>query len=487
MKVAVVGSGCSGLAATWLLNEHSTHEIELFEADSRPGGHTNTVNIPSPRSQGKSINVDTGFIVLNPSTYPNFLRFLEARKIETIETDMSFGISRDRGKYEWAGHSLDAVFAQLSNLLNWEQWVLIWDIIRFNTFAIDYLQSKHDVQESIGSYLSHNHYSASFRDNYLLPMTAAIWSTPPDTAALDFPADTLIRFMHNHHLLQVGTRPNWLTVKNGAKTYVDSVLSKLPASALHLDSPVRSVRPRQTQLGQSGGDSGVELEFKDGSKKQFDHVIFACHADTALSILGKNATAREQEVLSEFEFGKNQAVLHWDTALMPQRRKCWSAWNYLTYTDEKTGRANVNKVALTYWMNLLQSIDEKQHGPVLVTLNPPFAPEESKTGGKWDYEHPYMSTKSISAQDKLPSIQNTRGLSFAGAWTKYGFHEDGFTSGLRAALALPDVSCPFKVSPAERDLSEHAPPNWLKLLVGTLQQVFLLLVALYTTSSLASH
>ncbi|KDE07152.1 hypothetical protein MVLG_02556 [Microbotryum lychnidis-dioicae p1A1 Lamole] len=444
MKIAVVGSGTSGLGATWLLNEHSKHEVHLFEADSRPGGHANTVRYRNPLGDDY-INVDTGFIVFNTVTYPNFLAFLLETGVPYLSSDMSFSVSRDRGLFEWAGASPAALFAQPLNLLNPSHWRMVWDILRFNVGALEVLQ-RGDRGESIGDYLARERYSQTFIDNYLLPMTAAIWSTPPDKAALDFPALTLIRFMYNHHLMQILDRPTWLTVKNGSHSYVNRILERLDPAKYHQGHRIESVRT-------GGKGRKVVLKDSEGNETDWDHVIFACHADTTLKILekGEGITEEERRILGGFEFSKNRAVLHSDPELMPKRRIAWSAWNYLTASDGP--KLNVNSVALTYWMNLLQSIPEAIYGPVLVTLNPPFEPRKEHKFAEWDYDHPLFSEKSVRSQDELKKIQNKRGITFAGAWTKYGFHEDGFASGLRIAVDHLGAQSPFPIRHAERDLN----------------------------------
>ncbi|KAI0720581.1 FAD/NAD(P)-binding domain-containing protein [Cerioporus squamosus] len=467
MRLAVVGSGVSGLGATWLLNEYTGHEVHLFEADSRPGGHANTVTFDRPGK--KPTDVDTGFIVFNPSTYPNFINFLKqypdlAERI--LQTEMTFSVSRDMGAFEWAGNNLMSVFCQPSRLLDLEMWRLLYDVLRFNVSAqrlIVELESNKSVDEelSIGTYLEQHGYSDSFRDNYLIPMTAAIWSTPPDKCALDFPARTLIQFMHNHHLLQVTGKPKWLTLRGGSRTYVQKILSRLPSSRLHLSTPIESVK--SIPAAETG--HAVELRTASGETLAFDHVILACHTDTTVDMLkaGGGMTSEEARILEAFKWNKNEAVLHCDERLMPKSRLAWSCWNYLTKSVTDTAGKylpNVNQVSLTYWMNDLQHLPMDAHGPILVTLNPPFDPEPSLEFGRYKYEHPILSAEAIRAQADLPSIQRTRGISYAGAWTKYGFHEDGFTSGLRAAASLLQsvsapatsarVKLPFEIVPADR-------------------------------------
>ncbi|WVW84255.1 hypothetical protein I302_106285 [Kwoniella bestiolae CBS 10118] len=450
MRIAIVGTGVSGISALWLLNEFSEHEVNIYEKDERPGGHTNTVEF---RREGKEpCQVDTGFIVCNPPTYPNFLRFLQHLKIPTLKTEMTFSVTRDRGAFEWAGEGLGGVFCQLSNLFNPRLYRMLFDIIRFNLFATDLLHQEGDREGiSIGDFLEMEGYGEGFRDDYLMPMTGAIWSTPADQAALDFPASTLIRFFHNHHLLQITGKPKWLTVDGGSKKYLDAVLGKLPKENLHLNTEITAIE---------SVENGVNLVEASGQRHLYDHVILATHSDTTSKLLrnGGGLTEDEEKALGPWKWSKNEAVLHWDEKLMPVRRKAYSAWNYLTLTESdankpRTSDSKVETVALTYDMNILQHLPESKHGLVLVTLNPPFPVDESKIIRKFTYEHPMMTHESVASQKLLPSIQNTRGISYAGAWTKYGFHEDGFTSSMKLLLQPPfNVTPPFPLRPATRDL-----------------------------------
>ncbi|KZW00950.1 FAD/NAD(P)-binding domain-containing protein [Exidia glandulosa HHB12029] len=452
LRVAVVGSGCAGLAATWLLNEHSDNEVHLYEADNRPGGHANTVEFTPPKSSGltESVFVDTGFIVCNPSTYPNFLRFLDLKGIDVVPTDMTFSISRDRGAYEWAGTPNPAtVFCQPRNLLNPKTWGMIWDVLRFNACALEVLDPlSPDTDLSIGDYLEKHQYSAAFRDDYLIPVTSAIWSAPPDKCSLGFPARTLVQFMANHHLLQLLGKPSWLTIPGGSHKYVKQIVGRLSPQNVHMSTPIQS-------LNTSEVPGSVVLVTADGQRQVYDHVILACHSDTALRILesGGDVTEKEREILGMFSWNRNEAVLHSDVELMPKSRMAWACWNYLTSSSKAPDgslKANVDQVALTYGMNDLQHIDEDKHGPVLVTLNPPFEPDPAKVVGRWSYDHPVLDAGATRAQALLPSIQNTRGISYVGAWTRYGFHEDGFTSGMRAAEAFCGAKPPFDIRSADR-------------------------------------
>lgn len=381
------------------------------------------------------------------------MAFLKELGVPTVKTDMTFGVSRDQGSFEWAGTSLSAIFAQRKNFFSFRMWRLIFDIIRFNQFALDVLHQEDESEndpisdngkqpsrqppESIGEYLDREGYSQTFRDDYLMPMTAAVWSTSPDKCSLQFPAVTLIRFMWNHHLLStVSKRPDWMTIPGGSKQYIDAVMKPFPKQQVHLSTKVTALTPTK--------NGGVVLTVND-EHKTFDHVILATHGDQALNILRPVATAEEVEILSGFQTSRNIAVLHSDLSLMPQRRVAWSAWNYITESPfPPTGQSNVSKICLTYWMNLLQHIPEKQHGPVLVTLNPLKMPNPRLSQGIWEYSHPLYNAEAIRSQKLLGRIQNTRGISYCGAWTKYGFHEDGLSSGLAAATNHLGAKLPFQ-------------------------------------------
>ncbi|KAL0941215.1 amine oxidase [Colletotrichum truncatum] len=446
-KVAVVGSGSAGIAALWALNR-SYHDVYMYEASSRLGGHTNTV----PWRNGKfETRVDTGFIVLNTATYPNFINFLKRVKVETVPTEMTFGVTRDHGAFEWAGTSLDAVFCQRKNIFSPRMWRMVFDIIRFNQFALDLLMAddENDAaamngdsvgakrEETIGDYLEREGYSDAFRDDYLIPMTAAVWSTSPDKCTLDFPAVTLVRFMWNHHLLSTVTaRPQWLTLKKCAKSYVDAVMSGFPSNHLFLNTQVTSVTSEE--------DGRVRVHTASGKSDVYDHVVLATHGDQALQIIEASATPEEREILSAFKTSENSVVLHSDLSLMPASRKAWSSWNYLTLSSPSTGKQNIDQVSLTYNMNILQHIPRETFGDVLVTMNPLHEPNPDTVQAAFTYRHPLYTPEAVRAQKLLPRIQNKRGISYAGAWTKYGFHEDGFSSGLHAAQDHLYAKLPFQ-------------------------------------------
>ncbi|KAF2718464.1 FAD/NAD(P)-binding domain-containing protein [Polychaeton citri CBS 116435] len=469
-RIAIIGSGCAGLGAAWALKD-TEYDVHIFEKNGRLGGHTNTQ--PFRSSAGETIPVDTGFIVMNAATYPNFLRFLKEVNVDIVPTEMTFGVSRDGGKFEWSGEA-QGIFAQRRNIFRLSHWRLIFDIIRFNQFALDLLMDDDDqpidsphsnpqyrkfaADVTIGRYLDLEGYSKSFRDDYLIPMTAAVWSTSPDKASLDFPARTLIRFMWNHHLLStLAARPPWLTIPGGSQKYVDAVLKSFPSDRLHLhmSSPVASVSTK-------GGSRGLsEVRWNDTTTSSvnshtFDHVIFACHGDEVLPVLqrGEHATSnsksssgfdlvKTQQIFQNFQTSENKCYLHSDLSLMPQHRACWTAWNYLT-TTIPSGKSNSADVSLTYCMNILQHYPEEKFGPVLVTMNPPHPPKPSLTQGEYVYQHPLYTPSVIDAQKRLEQIQGRGSIGYCGAWTKYGFHEDGFSSGLRVAIQQLGAKLPFE-------------------------------------------
>ncbi|KAK7724157.1 Cytochrome c oxidase assembly protein cox11, mitochondrial [Diaporthe eres] len=455
-KVAIVGSGCAGIAALWALNR-TPHDVYVYEAADRLGGHTNTV----PWTRGKyKTAVDTGFIVMNSATYPNFINFLDKIDVQTEPTEMTFGVSRDHGLFEWAGTSMDSIFTQRRHIFSPRMWRMIFDIVRFNQFALDLLAEDDGqrnttyqvngngnanggpapkflkVEETIGEYLLREGYSDAFRDDYLIPMTAAVWSTSPDKCTLEFPAVTLVRFLWNHHLLStIATRPSWLTIKEGSQSYIDAVMKGFPPNHLFLNTPVKSVT--------NEGDGRVRIHLHDGKSEVYDHVVLATHGDQAYQIIKDSATAEERSIMTKFQTSKNTAVLHSDLTHMPASHKAWSSWNYMTLSSPWSGKSNIDQVSLTYNMNILQHIPRSTFGDVLVTLNPLHEPDPKTVQGRYEYAHPLYNGDSVRAQALLPKIQNRRGISYAGAWTKYGFHEDGFSSGLRVAKDHLGARLPF--------------------------------------------
>lgn len=412
-RIAVIGAGISGLGAAWALARH--HDVAVFEASPTPGGHSNTIEV---NYDGKQIAVDTGFIVFNDWNYPNLTRLFAHLDVPAIKSDMSFAVSVGQGELEWSGNNLATLFAQKRNLLR-PSFHRMWrDILRFNKGAVADLAAGHLSGLSLGDYLAQGKYSDSFMLDYLLPMGAAIWSSPL-AEMMDFPAETFANFFKNHGLLSIDDRPQWYTVQGGSREYVKRLLANSEFT-LHLHMPIHAVQRT---------DDGVNV-VTARSTSHFDQVVLACHADQALRLLDDRASTQERSLLGNFRFQPNRAVLHRDPALMPRRRNVWASWNYLSEPRRDLQR----RVGLTYWMNLLQSIDYNR--PLFVTMNPVTEPREDMVFAEFVYEHPLFDRAAIDAQTRLGEIQGNDRLWFCGAWCKYGFHEDGLTAGLRVAEAL---------------------------------------------------
>ena len=423
-RVAVVGSGISGLAAAWQLAKSSqAAEVVLFEADSHFGGHAHTVDVTL---DGITHGVDTGFLVFNHATYPKLVRLFADLQVPTAESEMSFSVQvpsdgRDGG-LEWSGCNLDTVFAQRSNLVRPRFLGMLRDLLRFNrlTTAIAERQQDAAMQQPIGEFLTAQGFSTAFRDWYLLPMLGCIWSCPTDQM-LRFPVATMIRFCHNHGLLRVSQRPQWHTVRGGSREYVRRLLSGIPDA--RLNTAVRAVR----RVPPATASAGVWLD-TDHDSEHFDDVVLAGHSDQSLALLGSQANADERAVLGAIRYQHNRAVLHTDASLLPQRRKAWAAWNYVRAPGESAA------VCLHYLINRLQPLPWQQ--PVVVSLNPHREPAPASVHGEYHYAHPVFDLGAIAAQARLPQIQGHSHVWFAGAWTRYGFHEDGLSSGIAVADAL---------------------------------------------------
>ncbi|MFC0133744.1 NAD/FAD-binding protein [Massilia eurypsychrophila] len=419
MKIAVIGAGISGLSCAYRLAQASA-DVTLLEAGSYFGGHSNTVDITL---DGASFGVDTGFLVFNDRTYPNLIKLFDELDVDTAPSEMSFSVKLPLGAgamLEWAGANLDTVFAQRANLLRPRFLRMLRDIMRFNREASAMAQGAAMPNAALGDWLDQQGYSAQFRNWYLLPMAACIWSCPSDQM-LAFPLSTFVRFCHNHGLLQVSGRPQWRTVRGGSRNYVDKMLAAIPSC--RLNSPVRSV------LRGSGGARAVRIE-TDAGIEQFDHVVIACHSDQALALLG-DARADERDLLSAIRYQQNRAVLHTDASCLPARRKAWSAWNY-----QSTAAATPD-VCVHYLLNMLQPLPCTT--PVIVSLNPIDAPDPARVLASFDYAHPVFDQAAVAAQGALAQIQGAQNTWFAGAWTGYGFHEDGLKSGLAVAASLTSL------------------------------------------------
>ena len=407
-RIAVIGSGIAGLASAYFLSR--AHDVVLFEAGSYLGGHTNTVDITL---DGITHPVDTGFLVYNQATYPNLIALFQELNVKSYATDMSFGVSMDQGRLEWAGTNLDSVFAQRSNAFSPFFLVMLKDIVRFNKAAPQYLESTLQTGATLGQLLNAEKYGTTFRDAYLLPMAAAIWSSSPSDI-LQYPASSFIRFCLNHSLLQVNNRPQWQTVQQGARAYVKKIAATL--ADVRIDTPVLAV---------SRMAGGVQVT-TNHETELVDTVVFATHAPQTLQLL-KDASPNEKNILLSVRYQANKAYLHTDLALMPRRQKVWSAWNYIGGKKQDGERP----VCVSYWLNKLQQLPFSTQ--VMVTLNPFATPERTRIYGEFDYEHPVFDQAAITAQQQLGSIQGQNRCWFAGAWTGYGFHEDGLKSALRVA------------------------------------------------------
>ena len=427
-RIAVIGSGVAGLSAAWSLSKDPlAHRVTLFEAGRHFGGHANTVDVTLPDAQGRPVThgVDTGFLVFNHRTYPLLRQLFADLGVETAASDMSFSVQSTRDALEWSGTSLSTVFAQRANLMRPRFLRMLADLIRFNRLTTRIAEQGDEVRlrQPIGDFLDEHRFSTAFREWYFLPMIGCIWSCPTEQM-LRFPVATMIRFCHNHGLLQVADRPQWYTVTGGSRRYVEKLLPSIAEK--RLATPVRSVRRLVD------GIAGVRVTTDHGTEA-FDEVVFACHSDQALALLGEDASVEERRVLGAIRYHGNRAVLHTDTALLPHRRAAWAAWNYEHAGEPGRERAGV---CLHYLINQLQPLPFAQ--PVVVSLNPVREPRPQDVLAEFDYAHPVFDQAAVDAQRRVPMLQGRRQTWFCGAWTGYGFHEDGLRSGLDVARQLAE-------------------------------------------------
>lgn len=436
MRIAVIGSGVAGMGAAWLLDK--AHDVIIYEADGRPGGHSHTVSMPT--SEGP-LPVDTGFIVYNEPNYPNLTALFEHLNVPTKPSSMSFGVSIDGGRFEYSGSdSYGTLFAQKSNLLRPAFHRMLAEIVRFNGAAARCLRDGTISNTlTLGEFLDRGRYTKAFCEHYLLPMSAAIWSASLNRIRA-FPAQSFFQFFKNHGLISINDRPHWRTVDGGSCVYVDKLTQSF-RDRVRLSVAVERV----TRV-----DHGVEIRDSNGGCDGFDEVVLACHADRALAMINEPSDD-ERDILGAFDYQENRTILHSDPRLMPQRKAVWSSWNYLA-SSRISGDA---KVSVTYWLNHLQSLPS--HRLALVSLNPIHEPDPASIVAEFSYAHPLFDQKALNAQGRLHEIQGRNRLWFAGAHWGHGFHEDGLLSGLRVAAGL-GVTPPWwsNVSPLMPKAAEAA-------------------------------
>jgi len=406
LKIAIIGSGIAGNTIAHYL--HPDHDITVFEANNHIGGHTHTHDI---ELFGKKYAIDTGFIVFNDRTYPNFIKLLDKLKVAWQPSQMSFSVHNEVTDLEYNGTTLNSLFAQRRNFFKPSFYGMIRDILRFNKQSLALLESGSEIK--LGDYLTQNHYKPTFINNYILPMGAAIWST--DAAQmLDFPALFLVRFFHHHGMLTVNNRPQWRTITGGSARYVEKLTEGFKHN-IKLNTPIASVKRLE---------NSVKIAPVNGEEQTFDYVFFACHSDQALKILGANATIQEREILSAIPYQENTVYLHHDINLLPKRKLAWAAWNYHV-TAKPT-----DKVQVTYNMNILQNIQSPE--PILVTLNHTDFINPAKVIKRLKYTHPVYTIAGVAAQARHAEISGKNMTGFAGAYWLNGFHEDGVASALTA-------------------------------------------------------
>ncbi|WP_022722739.1 NAD(P)/FAD-dependent oxidoreductase [Rhodopseudomonas sp. B29] len=436
MRIAVVGTGIAGNAAAWALSQR--YSVTVYERELRPGGHSHTVTIDY---DGQRIAVDIGFIVYNQLNYPDLTALFGHLGVETVESCMSFSVSADAGRFEWKGggsnwlETADGLFAQRSNLLSPSYLRMLRDILTFNEQSVADFKDGRLADLTLREYFKQRNYAPRLLTDYLAPMGAAIWSAPA-AEILDFPAENFIAFFNNHRLLHY-ERPIWRTVKGGSARYVEKLTAAFKDN-LRLGATVTSVERTP---------NGVVLHDSLGGLGTYDHVVIGAHSNQALAMLA-DPSDDERDVLGSIGYAPNLVYLHRDARLMPKRRRAWASWNFLRWQRE---HSPVNDVAVTYWMNRLQGIDADK--PLFVSLNPPFAPDPDLTFGRFECDHPQFSTKAFAAQRRIGQIQGQRRTWFCGAWTGYGFHEDGLRSGLSVADNL-GAPVPWRGPP--REMSEAA-------------------------------
>lgn len=415
MKIAVIGAGISGLGAAYLLNQK--HDVTVYEPCKYAGGHSRTIDVTV---EGERIPVDTGFIVFNHKNYPHLTAMFSHLGVKTIPSDMSFGASISGG---WLEYGSKGLFAQKRNILRPRFWGMIADILRFNATAMKHITSRDDM--SLGEALDSMSMGEWFRRYYLQAMGAAIWSCSVETIE-SFPAKSFLRFFENHGLLTVNGHPQWYTVSGGSREYVKKLTESFK-DRIRLSCGVVSVERNEI---------GILVRDEKGENELYDHVVFACHADTALRLL-QNPSKLETDILSRFQYQKNKVIVHTDETFMPRRKECWASWVYLS--ENALDKNPV--VSLTYWMNNLQNLKTKR--PLLITLNPGRDPDPSRILDQHVFDHPVFTLSTLSGQENMDRIQNVDRVSYCGAYHRYGFHEDGLMSAVKVTEDL-GVTVPWK-------------------------------------------
>ena len=436
MRVAIIGTGIAGNAAAWALS--TRYPITIYERAQRPGGHSHTIDVDY---DGTPIAVDIGFIVYNELNYPHFTALLQHLGVETAPSCMSFSVSADGGRFEWMGggtswrETARGLFAQPSNLLSPSYLRMLRAILTFNERSVVDLAAGRLAGKTLGQYFDESGYPRRLLTDYFAPMGASIWSTPAQQVE-QFPAERFVDFFSTHRLLQYD-RPVWRSIRGGSRRYVEALTAPF-RDQIRLGCAVTAIERTS---------HGVTITDSQGGRDHYDHVVITTHSDQALAMLS-DPSEQESAILKAIRYSPNQLYLHRDPRLMPKRRDAWACWNYLRWPRQGDC---VNDLAVTYWMNRLQSLPDDK--PLFVSLNPPFAPDPDLTFGEFFCEHPLYDSAAFAAQQRLQDIQGQRHTWYAGAWTGYGFHEDGLRSGLKIAEALGAV-VPWREAPSLAEAAE---------------------------------
>jgi predicted NAD/FAD-binding protein len=418
-KIAVIGSGISGLTCAYFLSDH--YDIKLYEKNDYLGGHSNTAKI---NYNGRDISVDTGFIVFNFATYPNLVKFFELLQVDIKKSNMSFAAKIDDSKLEYAGTSLASLFAQKKNLFNPCFWQMIFDILRFNKKALELLKKDCLPNYTLKNFLEDLRVKKYFQQYYLLPMASAIWSSPLDKI-IDYPAQSFVNFFKNHGLLSVTNQPQWYTVEGGSCKYVEKISKKI-SKHYSLNDQVKKIYKNE---------QGKLVVVSEKSQEEFDKIVIATHSDQALKML-TNPTEIQQKILKNIKYQKNLAILHKDQSVMPKAKKAWASWVYSCKNNQS------DQLAVSYWMNNLQGIDEQY--PLFVTLNPNQEISKDDIFASYEYEHPIFDSEAILAQNKISQMQGQDQIYFCGAYQAFGFHEDGINSALKVLNQL-QIKAPWQL------------------------------------------